>query len=145
MFTEGNHFCPACERSGNCELQALAYRYQMLVPRFKYQFNLRSVEASHPKLIKDHNRCILCKRCIRTVKDEKGRSLFAFGKRGHQVQINIDTKLSANMTDDEAKKAAEICPVGAILLKKENGFKEAIGKRKYDKLPIGSETETLER
>ena len=142
LFTEGNHFCPSCERSGNCELQALAYRYQMLVPRFKFQFNKRTIEASHPKLIKDHDRCILCKRCIRAIKDEKGRSLFAFGKRGHHVEINIDTKLSKDMTDEQALEAAEICPVGAIL-KKEEGFKDPIGQRKYDKKPIGSEIENL--
>ena len=144
LFTEGNHFCPSCERSGNCELQALGYRYQMLVPRFKFQFTNRSVEASHPKLIKDHNRCILCKRCIRAIKDEKGRSLFAFGKRGHHVEINIDTKLSQGMTDIEAQQATEICPVGAIL-KKERGFIDPIGQRKYDRTPIGSEIETLEQ
>lgn len=142
LFTEGNHFCPSCERSGNCELQALAYRYQMLVPRFKFQFNDRTIEASHPKLIKDHNRCILCKRCIRAIKDDKGRSIFAFGKRGHRVEINIDTKLSSDMTDEQAQKASEICPVGAIL-RKEQGFKDPIGQRKYDHKPIGSEIETL--
>ena len=142
LFTEGNHFCPSCERSGNCELQALGYRYQMLVPRFKFQFTNRAVEASHPKLIKDHNRCILCKRCIRAIKDEKDRSLFAFGKRGHNVTINIDTKLSKDMSDEQAKTATEICPVGAIL-RKEEGFKDPIGSRKYDMTPIGNEVETL--
>ena len=144
LFTEGNHFCPSCERSGDCELQALAYRYQMLVPRFSFQFSERSVEATHAKLIKDHNRCILCKRCIRAIKDEKGRSLFAFGKRGHHVEINIDTKLSKGMSDIDAQKAIEICPVGA-LLRKEIGFKTPIGKRKYDLVPIGQDVETLER
>lgn len=142
LFTEGNHFCPSCERSGDCELQALAYRYQMLAPRFKFQFTPRTIEASHPKLIKDHNRCILCKRCIRAIKDEKDRSIFAFGKRGYHVEINIDTKLSNNMTDEQAQKAAEICPVGAIL-RKEQGFKDPIGQRKYDKEPIGVEIENL--
>jgi [NiFe] hydrogenase diaphorase moiety small subunit len=140
LFTEGNHFCPSCERSGNCELQALAYRYQMLVPRFKFQFTPRTIEASHPKLIKDHDRCILCKRCIRGIKDEKDRSIFAFGKRGHHVEINIDTKLSNNMTDEQAQEATEICPVGAIL-RKEQGFKDPIGQRKYDSEPIGSDIE----
>ncbi len=142
LFTEGNHFCPSCERSGNCELQALAYRYQMMVPRFKFQFPARTIEASHPKLIKDHNRCILCKRCIRAVKDEKGHALFAFGKRGHNVVINIDTKLSKDMTDEQAQYAAEVCPVGAILVK-EKGFIDPIGRRKYDKKSIGTEVETV--
>jgi [NiFe] hydrogenase diaphorase moiety small subunit len=140
LFTEGNHFCPSCERSGNCELQALAYRYQMLAPRFKFQFTPRTIEASHPKLIKDHDRCILCKRCIRGIKDEKDRSIFAFGKRGHHVEINIDTKLSNNMTDEQAQEATEICPVGAIL-RKEQGFKDPIGQRKYDSEPIGVDIE----
>lgn len=140
LFTEGNHFCPACERSGNCELQGLGYRYQMMVPRFRYRFDRRDIEASHPKLIKDHNRCILCKRCIRAIKDEQGRSVFAFARRGHQVQIKIDTVLSKKMTDAEARQAAEICPVGAILLK-EKGFRDPIGTRKYDVKPIGSEIE----
>jgi [NiFe] hydrogenase diaphorase moiety small subunit len=141
MFTEGNHFCPACERSGNCELQALAYRFQMMVPRFNYQFPLREIEATHPKLIKDHNRCIRCKRCIRVIKDKKERSLFAFAKRGSNVSISIDTKLAYDMTDEQATQAAEICPVGAIL-KKEVGFSTPIGQRKYDKNLIGSEIES---
>ena len=141
MFTEGNHFCPACERSGNCELQALAYRFQMMVPRYNYQFPLREIEATHPKLIKDHNRCILCKRCIRAIKDKQGRRLFAFAKRGSNVSISIDTKLAYDMTDKQATQAAEICPVGAIL-KKEVGFSTPIGQRKYDKNVIGCEIES---
>jgi len=140
LFTEGNHFCPACEKSGDCELQALAYRFNMTVPRFPYQFPKRDIEATHPKLIKDHNRCILCKRCIRGIKDEEGKSIFAFGKRGHKITINIDTELARNMSDEKAKEAFDICPVGALLLRG-NGFKKPIGKRKYDHQPIGAEIE----
>lgn len=143
LFVEGNHFCPACEKSGNCELQALAYRYKMMVPRYPFQFPSREIEATHPKLIKDHNRCILCKRCIRSIKDDQNRSLFAFKRRGHKVIINFDMTLAQNMSDELANKAMEICPVGS-LLKKEKGFDTPIGKRKYDKTPIGSEYENYE-
>jgi [NiFe] hydrogenase diaphorase moiety small subunit len=83
----------------------------------------------------------LCKRCIRAIKDEDGRSVFAFAKRGHELQIKIDTKLSKDMTDEQASEAAEICPVGAILLK-EKGFSTPIGERKYDSTPIGTEMES---
>src|SRR5271157_3228786 len=86
LFVEGNHFCPACEKSGNCELQALAYRFRMTVPRFPYAFPQRKVDADNMKIIKEQNRCIMCKRCIRAIKDEKGRSIFAYGKRGHKSQ-----------------------------------------------------------
>lgn len=143
LLVEGNHFCPSCEKSGNCELQALAYRYKIMVPRFPYQFPSREVEANHPKLIKDHNRCILCKRCIRSIKDDKNRSIFAFKRRGHKVVINFDESLSKNMTDEMAQRVMDVCPVGAIL-RKGKGFDTPIGKRKYDTKPIGSEYEKFE-
>lgn len=138
LFVEGNHFCPSCEKSGNCELQALAYRFQMLVPRFPFGFPVREIDASNPKLIKDHNRCILCKRCIRTIKTEDGKNIFAFRKRGRNLDIIIDPELGEHLTDKLAKEAVEICPVGA-LLPREKGFEIPIGKRKYDHEPIGSD------
>ena len=143
LFAEGNHFCPSCERSGNCELQALGYRFQVFVPKFPYLFPEREIEATNPKLIKDHNRCILCKRCIRAIADEKGRRMFAFGKRGDGIVISLDTKLAANITDEQADYAAEVCPVGAII-RKGRGFAVPVGSRKYDGKPIGSDVETAE-
>jgi [NiFe] hydrogenase diaphorase moiety small subunit len=140
LFVEGNHFCPSCEKSGNCDLQALAYKYQMMVPQFEYRFPKRVVDASSPKIYLDRNRCIQCKKCIRLIKDKDGKSYFAFFKRGHKLEIHIDQELAANMPDDLAQKAMDNCPVGAIL-KKEKGYDVPIGKRKYDKMPIGSDIE----
>jgi [NiFe] hydrogenase diaphorase moiety small subunit len=142
LFIEGNHFCPACEKSGNCELQALAYRFNMMVPRFPYSFPQREVDASNPKLIKDQNRCILCKRCIRAIKDKEGRSIFAYRKRSQRVEICIDPKIGKNLSDEVALKAMDVCPVGALLIR-EKGFDVPIGERKYDKEPIGSDIENL--
>jgi [NiFe] hydrogenase diaphorase moiety small subunit len=111
-----------------------------MVPRFPYGFPVRDIDASHPKIIKDHNRCVLCKRCIRAIKDDNGRSIFAFRKRGHKLEISIDPELGDQLTDEKAKEAMEVCPVGSII-HKEQGFIHPIGKRKYDNLPIGSEIE----
>jgi [NiFe] hydrogenase diaphorase moiety small subunit len=138
LFVSGNHFCPACEKSGNCELQALGYLYQMMVPRYPYEFPLREVDADSPYIIKDQNRCILCKRCIKTIKDEQGRSLFAFRDRGHRLEVVLDKELAAEMTPELAELAMKNCPVGSILVK-EKGFVEPIGKRKFDKTAIGSD------
>lgn len=140
LFVEGNHFCPSCEKSGNCDLQALAYKYQMMVPRFPYAFERRDLDATSPKLFLERNRCIFCKRCIRLIKDKNGRSIFAFKGRGETLEINIDSKLAADISEENARKAMEICPVGAIL-RKEVGFIDPIGKRKYDNFPIGTDIE----
>jgi len=138
LFVTGNHFCPACEKSGNCELQALAYRYQMMVPRFPYTFPQKGVDGSSPKIIKEQNRCILCKRCIKSIKDKDGKSYFAFKYRGRKLEVVLDKVLGKEMTDALAKKAMDTCPVGSIIYK-EVGYVKPIGRRKYDKTPIGSE------
>ncbi len=140
LFVSGNHFCPACEKSGNCELQALAYRYQMMVPRFPFLFPQKGVDASSPKIVKDQNRCISCKRCIKTIEDEKGRKYFAYKNRGNKLEVVLDEEMAKTMTDEIAQLAMENCPVGSIL-RKEIGYIQPIGTRKYDKKPIGSEIE----
>ena len=138
LFVSGNHFCPACEKSGNCELQALAYRYQMMVPKFPYSFPLKEVDASSPKIIKDQNRCVLCQRCMKTIKTETGERYFAFENRGDKLEVILDPELGAQMIDEIAKLAMDNCPVGSII-QKEVGFVEPIGTRKYDKEPIGTD------
>jgi [NiFe] hydrogenase diaphorase moiety small subunit len=142
LFVSGNHFCPACEKSGNCELQALGYRYQMMVPRFPYEFEEKEVDATSHKFYIDRNRCVLCKRCIRSVKTKDGKSIFAIRGRGHHAVINIDHELANQLTDEEALEVMNTCPVGSIL-KKERGYVDPIGTRKFDSKPIGSEIEQI--
>jgi [NiFe] hydrogenase diaphorase moiety small subunit len=116
----------------------------MMVPRFNYNFPMRQVDASSPKLYLDRNRCIFCKKCVRAIQDDQGRNIFAFRNRGAHLEINIDLNLAAKMSDAQAKQAMDICPVGAIL-KKEIGFNVPIGQRKYDKTPIGSDIENINK
>jgi [NiFe] hydrogenase diaphorase moiety small subunit len=61
-----------CEKSGNCELQATAYRLGIAAPRYTYQFPVRGVDASHPDIYLDGNRCIRCGRCVRASRDTDG-------------------------------------------------------------------------
>ena len=140
LFVSGNHFCPACEKSGNCELQALAYRLQMMAPRFPFEFPEKEIDASHPLIIKDQNRCILCKRCVRGIRDEQGKGIFAYKNRSNKSEVVVDKVLAARLTPEKAQEAMDICPVGSILVR-ERGFITPIGKRKFDKSPIGSDIE----
>ena len=140
LFVEGNHMCPVCEKSGNCELQALAYKYTMLAPRFPFLWPQRTVDASFPKILIDRNRCIQCLRCVRGVTTADGKHIFGLVNRGGKAIISVDPELAHVMTEEMAEKAMELCPVGAIL-KKEVGYVVPIGKRKYDSNPIGSEYE----
>lgn len=141
LFVSGNHFCPSCEKSGNCELQALGYRYQMMVPRFPYSFDKKDIVPSGPKILKEQDRCIKCQRCMKTIKDDQGQRYFAFNKRGREIEVIMDEDMCQTISDTLAKEAMDNCPVGSIIYKG-IGFSEPIGTRKYDKQPIGSEIET---
>jgi [NiFe] hydrogenase diaphorase moiety small subunit len=138
LFVEGNHFCMSCEKSGSCELQALGYRFGIAAPRFDYQFPAREVDASHPDILVDHNRCILCARCVRTSRDLDRKEVFGFVGRGPHKKIAVSSGARLRDTDaDVTDQALDACPVGA-LLRKRVGFAVPVGRRPYDRVPIGS-------
>jgi len=140
LFVEGNHMCPTCEKSGNCELQAMAYRLGIAVPRFPYLWPNRTTDGSTPKIIMETNRCIQCQRCVRAILTRDGKKIFAGRNRSGRTIMMPDRDLAAKLNDETARKAMDICPVGAIL-KKEVGFEVPIGQRKFDAKPIGSDVE----
>lgn len=137
LFVEGNHFCPSCEKSGNCQLQATAYELGMMSPHFDHFFPDRPVDASHPDLLLDFNRCILCSLCVRASRDVDGKNAFALSGRGigsHLIVNAASGRLGdTDVTADD--KAVQVCPVG-VILKKHQGFSVPIGERTYDAKPI---------
>ena len=141
LFVEGNHFCMFCEKSGNCELQAMAYRFGITAPKYPYMFPKREVDASHPDILIDHNRCIRCARCVRASRDLDGKEVFGFVNRGPQKELAVNAAaVLADTNADVTDQAIDVCPVGALLAKR-TGYAIPIGQRKYDHEPIGSEIE----
>jgi [NiFe] hydrogenase diaphorase moiety small subunit len=138
MFAEGNHLCPSCVKSGNCSLQALAYSFQIFAPRFPYQFPIREIDASSPRLVLDRNRCISCRRCVRAVLTGDGRPIFGARRRGHRLSVHIDPELGRELTEEQANFAMNVCPCGSILVKGK-GYDRPIGARRYDPGPVSLE------
>jgi [NiFe] hydrogenase diaphorase moiety small subunit len=133
LFVEGNHFCPSCEKSGNCLLQATAYEMNMEDVRFEELYPRRPVDASHPDLLIDANRCILCELCVRASHDVDHKDVFAIGGSAIGAHLLVNSA-SGKLGDSDMKatdRAASICPVGAILPKR-RGFAVPIGERRYD-------------
>lgn len=141
LLVEGNHFCMVCEKSGNCELQAMAYRLGITAPKFPYLWPDRQVDASHGDIFIDRNRCILCGRCVRASRDLDGKHVFDFAGRGasRRIAVNAEAEL-ADTSAAVSDRALEACPVGALMPKRV-GFEVPIGKRLYDVEPIGSDIE----
>jgi [NiFe] hydrogenase diaphorase moiety small subunit len=140
LFVEGNHFCPSCEKSGSCLLQATAYAMGMEGPHFEEFYPDRPVDASHPDLLLDFNRCILCELCVRASHDVDHQDVFAIG--GHGIQTRLLVNSASGRLADTAltlgDRAAQVCPVGAILPKR-RGFAVPIGQRRFDALPVSEQ------
>jgi [NiFe] hydrogenase diaphorase moiety small subunit len=137
LFVEGNHVCPGCEKSGACQLQAVAYYTNMLSPHFTHFFPRREVDASHPDFAIDYNRCILCELCVRASRDVDGKNVFAISGRGigSHLVVNSPSGRLGDSAFAATDKAAHVCPVGAIL-PKHRGYEQPIGERLYDLQPI---------
>ncbi len=147
LFHEGNHLCPICEASGNCELQAMAYRLDMTAPtKFPYLEPCRAVDASHPDIALDTNRCISCGRCIRASRDVDGKGIFGYVGRGIHRRVAVNGEDLAHTDAEVADHAisADVCPVGCII-RKRVGFATPIGEREFDKGLIGHEIEEKRR
>ena len=140
LFVEGNHFCPSCEMSGNCELQALGYRLGMIAPTLPYQWPARELDATHPDIFIDRNRCILCSRCIRASRMEDGKTVFGFEGRGIEMRLNVNARSLDETAIEAADKAVQVCPVGCIVIKR-TGYRTPYGKRRYDQAQIGADIE----
>ncbi len=140
LFAEGNHICPSCEASGDCELQAMAYRLGMLAVTVPFLWQPREMDATHPDVFVDRDRCILCGRCARASIAE-GKRVFGFEGRGAHKRIAVDGAHGLKETDLEAvDKAAEACPTGCLRVKR-TAWKVPVGQRRFDNTPIGSDIE----
>lgn len=142
FFVGDNHFCPSCEKSGDCELQAMAYRLGLAAPTEPYLYPTRDWDASHPEIYLDRNRCILCARCIRASRDVDKKSVFGFANRGYgtHITVNAPDERLANTDIAVTDKAVEVCPVASIVVKG-TAFLVPHGERRFDKAPIGADIE----
>jgi [NiFe] hydrogenase diaphorase moiety small subunit len=140
LFAEGNHFCPSCEASGNCVLQALGYDLGVLTAGFRHMFPVRPVDASHPDILLDLNRCVLCELCVRASNEVDHKGVFALSGRAIDKHLVVNSE-SGELADTDIEltdKAMEVCPVG-VIIRKRIGFAVPIGERRYDRRPISAQ------
>ncbi|MBK9730710.1 MAG: (2Fe-2S)-binding protein [Chitinophagaceae bacterium] len=131
MFAEGNHICPACEKSGNCDLQHMGYELGVSSTRFQHLFKDRLIDFKPSRMVMEHNRCIKCMRCVVDVTTTDGKKVFTYQNRGNETFVGIDYEQEARLTDEQALNAMKVCPTGAIIIRGVNQS-EPFGDRKFD-------------
>jgi formate dehydrogenase major subunit len=115
LFSERNHFCMTCEMSGGCELQDLGYRYGLdhwMYPTYTERF---PVDASARHHLLDHNRCVLCRRCIRACSDLAANHTLDLRQRGAATMVTADMDAAlGESTCVGCGTCVDVCPTGAL-------------------------------
>jgi formate dehydrogenase major subunit len=117
LFSERNHFCPFCQKTGgDCELQNAAYGEEMTHWPISPNWSHFPVDASHPYFIFDHNRCILCRRCVRACANLVGNFTLDMENRGARTLVVADYGLLMGESSCiRCGTCVQVCPTGALI------------------------------
>ena len=119
LFSERNHYCMFCEMSGDCELQRLAYRYGLDHWTYQSPNPKLPVDGTRKYFIMDHNRCILCRRCIRACGDVAANHTLGLKSRGIKTMICADMDAPfGESTCVSCGTCLQVCPTGALVDRK---------------------------
>lgn len=128
LFAERNHVCSVCVSNGACELQSLGQSHGLTHIEFPYRFPIQPVDASHERFTIDHNRCILCTRCVRVCAEIEGAHTWGVMGRGETSRVitDLDQPWGTSESCTSCGKCVQVCPTGALFEKSQVG----IGARK---------------
>lgn len=117
IFSERNHFCPYCQVSGSdCELQNAAYGEGMTHWPIQPNWQPFPMDASHPYFVLDHNRCILCRRCVRACAELVGNFTLGMEERGANTILVADLGVPLGSSSCiSCGVCVQICPTGALI------------------------------
>lgn len=119
LFSERNHICAVCVSNGHCDLQNLAVDLGVSHLTVPYLYPKVGIDASHERFVLDHNRCVLCARCVRVCDEIEGAHTWDLMGRG--VKTRVITDLAEPWGNSESctscGKCVHVCPTGALFEK----------------------------
>ncbi len=116
LFAERNHVCAVCVSNNHCEMQSLAQKLGVTSVRYPYSYPKLPVDVSHERYVLDHNRCILCTRCVRVCAEVEGARVWDIGSRGirSMVVADMNRRWGQARGCTNCGKCVQVCPTGAM-------------------------------
>jgi bidirectional [NiFe] hydrogenase diaphorase subunit len=116
FFVERNHICSVCVANNNCELQDLARELGLTHFELPLVHPPLPVDATHERFVLDHNRCILCTRCVRVCDEIEQAHVWDIAGRGTAARIvsDLGTPWGSSTTCTSCGKCVQVCPTGAL-------------------------------
>jgi NADH dehydrogenase/NADH:ubiquinone oxidoreductase subunit G len=117
LFSERNHVCPICPyNKGDCGLQHQGYLHGIERIRYRYLYPTLPVDVSGRFFGLDHNRCILCARCVRTCDEIEGVHTLDVANRGirNQIVVEMQKTFGTSETCTLCGACVTNCPTGAL-------------------------------
>lgn len=107
--------CLTCTRLGNCELQKLAEKFNVQNIEFPGEMTKHEIDDKSPAIVRDFNKCILCRRCTATCKNVQQIGAIDCIERGFESCISTTYDKSLNDVDCTfCGQCIENCPTGAL-------------------------------
>ena len=107
--------CLTCTRSGNCELQNLAIKFNVLNIEYEGERTKHKVDDKSPSIVRDFNKCILCRRCVGACKNVQGIGAIDCINRGFESCVSTAGDHSlADVDCTYCGQCIEACPTGAL-------------------------------
>ncbi len=121
LLAERTHICSVCVADDHCELQALANQLGVDHVLYERNWSCEDIDSTHPFLVIDRNRCILCTRCIRVCDEIEGVHTLDLKLRSKDAQVimDLDDQWRDSCSCTSCRKCAKVCPVGAIYIEGE--------------------------
>ena len=119
LFVERNHVCAVCVANNHCELQARAEELGLTHLDLANVNPKLDVDASHERFAIDHNRCIMCTRCVRVCDEVEGAHTWDVMGRGIDARVVTDLGMpwGDSPTCTSCGKCVQVCPTGALFEK----------------------------